>query len=151
MQKFEDTIFVKNSFEFKSTNETFVSKVIDTFNVKKATGVDKISVKLMKLGKISLLSPITKILNMSIDSCIFPNRLKEAQVTLLFKKNDPFLKSNYRPVSILPIHSTIFDKVLSVQLSDFFDNIFDNFPCALRKGHGSFKTFRRIEAGFRLQ
>jgi hypothetical protein len=56
---------------------------------------------------------------MSIDSCIFPNRLKEAQVTLLFKKNDPFLKSNYRPVSILPIHSTIFDKVLSVQLSDF--------------------------------
>jgi hypothetical protein len=45
----------------KSTNETFVSKVIDKFNVKKATGVDKISVKLMKLGKISLLSPITKI------------------------------------------------------------------------------------------
>jgi hypothetical protein len=36
--------FVKNSFEFKSTNETFVSKVIDKFNVKKATGVDKISV-----------------------------------------------------------------------------------------------------------
>ena len=35
---------------------TFVSKVIDKFNVKKATGVDKISVKLMKLGKISLLS-----------------------------------------------------------------------------------------------
>ena len=119
MQKFEDTIFVKNSFEFKSTNETFVSKVIDTFNVKKATGVDKISVKLMKLGKISLLSPITKIINMSIDSCIFPNRLKEAQVTLLFKKNDPFLKSNYRPVSILPIHSTIFDKVLSVQCQIF--------------------------------
>ena len=83
---------------------TFVSKVIDKFNVKKATGVDKISVKLMKLGKISLLSPITKIINMSIDSGIFPNRLKEAQVTPIFKKNDPFLKSNYRPVSILPIH-----------------------------------------------
>ena len=63
--------FVKNSFEFKSANETFVSKVIDKFNVK--TGVDKISVKLMKLGKISLLSPITKIINMSIDSGIFPH------------------------------------------------------------------------------
>jgi hypothetical protein len=44
---------IKNSFEFKSTNETFVSKVIDKFNVKKATGVVEISVKLMKLGKIS--------------------------------------------------------------------------------------------------
>jgi len=95
LQKIEDKNFVKNSFEFKSTNETFVSKVIDKFNVKKATGVDKISVKLMKLGKISLLSPITKIINMSIDSGIFPNRLKEAQVTPLLKKNDPFLKSNY--------------------------------------------------------
>ena len=64
LQKFEDKNFVINSFEFKSTNETFVStKVIDKFNVKKATGVDKISVKLMKLGKISLLSPITKIIN----------------------------------------------------------------------------------------
>ena len=92
MQKIEDKHFVKNSFEFKSTNETFVSKVIDKFNVKKATGVDKISVKLMKLVKISLLSPITKIINMSIDSGIFPNRLKEAQVTPLLKKNDPFLK-----------------------------------------------------------
>ena len=75
LQKFEDKNFVINSFESKSTNETFVSKVIDKFNVKEATGVDKISVKLMKLGKISLLSPITKIINMSIDSGIFPNRL----------------------------------------------------------------------------
>ena len=67
------TNFVKNSFEFKSANETFVSKVIDKFNAKKATGVDKISLKLMKFGKISLLSPITKIINMSIDSGIFPH------------------------------------------------------------------------------
>jgi hypothetical protein len=44
LQKIEDKNFVKNSFEFKSTNETFVSKVIDKFNVKKATGVDKIFV-----------------------------------------------------------------------------------------------------------
>jgi hypothetical protein len=104
LQKIEDKIFVntRNSFEFKSINETIVSKVIDKFNVKKATGVDKISVKLMKLGKIS---PITKIINMSIDSGIFPNRPKEAQVTPLLKKNDPLLKSNYRPVSILPIPS----------------------------------------------
>jgi hypothetical protein len=50
LQKIEDKNFVKNSFEFKSTNETFVSKVIDKFSVKKATGVDKISVKLMKMS-----------------------------------------------------------------------------------------------------
>ena len=37
LQKIEDKNFVKNSFEFKSSNETFVSKVIDKFNAKKAT------------------------------------------------------------------------------------------------------------------
>jgi hypothetical protein len=62
------------------TNENFVSKVIDKFNVKKATGVDKISVKLLKLGKPSLVNPITNLINISIDNCHFPKRLKEAQV-----------------------------------------------------------------------
>jgi hypothetical protein len=57
-----------------------VSKVIDKFNVKKATGVDKISVKLLKLGKPSLVNPITNLINISIDNCHFPKRLKEAQV-----------------------------------------------------------------------
>jgi hypothetical protein len=81
---------------------------------------------------------------MSIDSGIFPNRLKEAQVTPIFKKNDPSLKGNYRPVSILPIPSTNFEKVLSVQFSDFFDNIFDHFLCAFRKGHGCQTTLLRL-------
>ena len=107
--------------EFVHTNETFVSKVIDKFNVKKATGVDKISVKLLKLGKPSLVNPITNLINISIDNCHFPKRLKEAQVVPLFKKKDPLTKSKYRPVSILPIPSKKFEKVLSEQLSLYFD------------------------------
>jgi hypothetical protein len=35
-----------------------------------------------------------------IETCSFPDRLKEAQVTPIYKKSDPFLKNNYRPVSI---------------------------------------------------
>ena len=66
----------------------------------------------MKLGKPSLINPITNLINMSIDSCYFPNRLKEAQVVPLFKKKDPLTKGNYRPVSILPIPSKIFEKVV---------------------------------------
>ena len=48
LKKIEGKIFEKNVLEFVHTNATFVSKVIDKFNVKKATGVDKISVKLLK-------------------------------------------------------------------------------------------------------
>ena len=85
------------------------------------------SLKLMKLGKISLLSPITKIINMSIDSGIFPSRLKEAQVTPLFKKNDPFLKVIIGLSAYYLYLQKKIKKFYLVQLSDFFDNIFDHF------------------------
>jgi hypothetical protein len=42
---------------------------------------------------------ITSILNMSIDQSVFPDKLKKAQETPLYKKNDPLLKTNYRPAN----------------------------------------------------
>ena len=53
-------------------------------------------------------------------------------------------KLNYRPVSLLPIPSKIFEKVLPNQLSEYFDNIFDDFLCAFRKGHGCQTTLIRL-------
>ena len=48
------------------------------------------------------------------------------------------------PVRILPIISKVYEKVLSVQLSDYFENIFHNFLCAFRKGHGCQTTLLRL-------
>jgi hypothetical protein len=87
LKKIEEHNFEKNAFEFVHTNETFVSKIIDKINVKKATDVDKISVKL-KLGKPSLVNPIANLITITIDNCHFPKRFKEAQVVPLFKKKD---------------------------------------------------------------
>ena len=53
-------------------------------------------------------------------------------------------KSNYRPVSLLPIPSKIFAKIISSQLSEYFDKIFDDFLCAFRKGHGYQTTILRL-------
>ena len=35
--------------------------------------------------------------------CEFPNELKKADVTPVFKKDDPTIAKNYRPVSVLPV------------------------------------------------
>ena len=131
LKKTEEFNIKKDSFEFKLKDEITVSKIIDKFDPKKATRADKISVKLLKLGKPALLKPITNLINTTFSSSIFHNGLKRAQVTPLFKKNDPVLKSNYRPV--LPIQSNCFEKILSEQLSNYFDTIFDEFLCAFRK------------------
>ena len=54
------------------------------------------------------------------------------------------IKSNFKPVSLLPMPSKIFEKVLGNQLSEYFDSIFDDFLCAFRKGHGCQTTFLRL-------
>ena len=75
---------------------------------------------------------------------MYPDSLKLAQVAPLFKKLDPLEVTNYRPVSILLIISKVFEKILSNQLSEYFDKIFHNFLCAFRKGHGCQTTLLRL-------
>jgi retron-type reverse transcriptase len=72
---------------------------------------------------------------LSIENNCFPDKLKEAQVTPIFKKSDPLMKTNYRPVSVLPMCSNKFEKVYEIQLSEYFDKIFNPFLCAFRRGH----------------
>ena len=54
------------------------------------------------------------------------------------------VKSNYRPVSILPVPSKIYEKVLSEQLSNYFESVFDDYLCAFRKRHGCQTTLMRL-------
>ena len=70
--------------------------------------------------------------------------LKVAQVTPIHKKNDPLNKSNYRPVSVLPIFSKVYEKVIEIQLADYFDKIFNPFLCAFRRGHRCQTTLLRL-------
>ena len=98
-----------------------------------------IPAKIIKCSKSVIAPQITSIVNMSLDQSVFPDKLKKAQVTPLYKKNDPLLKTNYRPISVLCIFSKI-----EQQLSDFFENIFNPYLCAFRRGHGCQTTLRRL-------
>ena len=112
--------------------------------IKKATGVDKLSCNIIKLGKPVLQSPLTGLINLSIQTSTFPDSLKRAQVTPLNKKNDPMKNSNFRPVSILTSISKLYEKVISEQLSQYFEDIFEKYLCAFRKGQGCQTTLLRL-------
>ena len=133
-----------NKFVFEKVTTDKVEKIINNINIKKATGADGIPAKIIKCSKSIIAPQITSILNMSIDQNVFPDKLKKAQVTPLYKKNDPLLKTNYRPVSVLCIFSKIFEKILEQQLSDFFENIFNPYLCAFRRDHGCQTTLLRL-------
>ena len=72
-----------------------------------------------------------------INTCIrkgeFPDKLKTADITPVFKKGDKHEKSNYRPVSILPILSKVYEKCLYKQIENYMENILSNFQCGFRK------------------
>ena len=69
-----------------------------------------------------------------IDNDIFPDSLKFANITPVFKKDSRTEKTNYRPVSILPNLSKIYERLIYNQLSKFFENILSKFQCGFRKG-----------------
>ena len=60
---------------------------------------------------------IAKLINDSFKKCIFPDDLKFAEVSSLFKRNDALNKSNYRPVSVLIALSKIYEKAFSIQVT----------------------------------
>ena len=65
--------------------------------------------------------PLSLIINQSLCTGIFPKNLKMAKAIPLFKKGDSHLIDNYRPVSLLPAISKVFEKVVFEQTYDYFN------------------------------
>ena len=65
---------------------------------------------------------LTNCINKSIETGCFPDSLKEANITPIFKKDDPLDKSNYRPVSILPLISKVYERLIYNQLSEYTES-----------------------------
>ena len=75
--------------------------------------------------------------------------MKLADVSSLYKKNDNLKKDNYRPVSVLPSLSKVYERVMGQQLSDFFDKIFSALLSAFRKRYSCQSTLLNMIEHFK--
>ena len=57
-----------------------------------------------------------------ITTGIFSDAFKVAKIISIFKKGDSFLLVNYRPISLLPKISKIFERVILDQMYEYFNN-----------------------------
>ena len=67
----------------------------------------------------------------------FPNNFKLADVTPVFKKEDAFLLKNYKPVSVLPVVSKIYERIMQKQILEYIDKHLSPHLCGYRKGCGT--------------
>ena len=121
-------------FTFNHITKEDVIKEIKNLDVSEASQEVDIPTKIIKENSDIFFNFIYQSFNNMIDVCIFPTSLKLANITPVYKKGSKNSKENYRPVSILPNISKIYERCLFKPISNYFENIFSKFQCGFRQG-----------------
>ena len=85
--------------------------------------------KILKENTEVFAKDLHKNIDFCIENSIFPSDLKVADVTPAFKKKSKTSKDNYRPISILPNVSKIYERCLYNQMQTYFDDILCKYQC----------------------
>ena len=108
-----------NSMSFSPTSESEVLSIINQLKTSKSEGYDGVCISPIQQAADLLASPLSQICNLSLETGVFPDRLKIAKILPVFKSDDTTNFSNYRPISILPCLSKIFEKIGHKRISQF--------------------------------
>ena len=77
---------------------------------------------ILKVANSFFSNKLSDIINLSFLTGTFPDLCKLAKIIPLFKNDNPLLCENYRPISLLPVYSKIFEKVIYTRMYKFLDN-----------------------------
>ena len=104
-----------------------------------APGWDNISLTLIKPIVNYILPQLVHIFNLSFQQGVVPSETKIARVKPLYKSDNPNLFCNYRPISILPIFSKVFEKLIHKRLITFFteNDIIYDYQFGFRERHST--------------
>ncbi|KAI8429321.1 hypothetical protein MSG28_007816 [Choristoneura fumiferana] len=103
--------------------EEEISKIIDNLDSNSSAGLDGISTKCIKCIKHHIISQLTKCINECLNRGIFPDELKVARVSPIHKSGPKTDPGNYRPISVLPVISKVFERVLYNRLDNYLNKI----------------------------
>ena len=96
-----------SSFNLKKVQASSVMKSLNGVKFNKATGIDKISNRILKMAAPVIYKNLTDLFNISITSGVFPSDGKIAKVSGDFTD-----ANNYRPISVLPTIARVFERLI---------------------------------------
>ena len=135
--KIRETTNINDHFHFTPVSVEQSTENIKGLDKKKASTFNGIPSKILS-DNYDIISPfVTKMYNDSNINMYFPDLLKLADITPIYKKDDTTNKENYRPVSILPSVSKIFERNMYDQISNYIDKFLSLYLCGFRKGYST--------------
>ena len=112
---------VEGEFQFSQTTVPEVMMLLMQLDDRKSTGHVNLPVRLLKIAAEIIVPRLVSIYNLCLRSGVFPKAMKIAKIVALFKAGCRFSVTNYRPISLLPVFSKIFEKIVHKQVSNYLE------------------------------
>ncbi|CAB4037801.1 Hypothetical predicted protein, partial [Paramuricea clavata] len=129
----------QQSFSLRPVSHREVLCEIDKLRSDTSTGIDNIPVKFVKLAREHLAGPLQYIINNCIARSTFPEAWKLARISPIPKIDQPLCEADYRPVSILPALSKVFERLVLNQMIAYIEEraLLGATISGFRKGHST--------------
>ena len=129
---------VAEKFEFLAVETTEMLNEINDLDATKSGTFMNIPTKILKEVADVVAGPLTVIWKTEIvQGRKFAGQLKLGDITPLHKKLEKILKENYRPVSLLPVVSKLFERLMQKQMKVFVEKFLSSSLCGYRKGYNA--------------
>ena len=130
---------ITTSFLEKPLKEKEFKDAFFALKTNKSPGNDNLHVNVIRKLYHELKIPLINIFSLSLKKGIFPEKMKIAKVSPIFKKGDKLILSNYRPISVLPCFSKILERIMYNRLYAYLaeNNILFNKQFGFRAGHST--------------
>ena len=109
-------------FTFSPMQPQELVKAMNKFKTSHGSGLDGISSFFLKAGMPILAQPLSQLFNLSLSLGLFPDSWKIARVAPIFKDGPADESNNYRPISVLPVVSRLFEKLIYDQVYHYLDS-----------------------------
>ena len=109
------------SFFLSLTTPGEICDIIKSLDTHKSLGPNSIPTFILQSSNMFFSEKLSKIINICFETGVFPDLCKTGKVIPIYKKENPLFCENYRPISLLPIFSKIFEKAIYTRMYDYLN------------------------------
>ena len=143
--------YVDESFSLKSISKDDITEAVKKLPSNKASISNDLSISIIKNFAICFCGKLAGVFNDCLKENKFPNLMKIAEISPVFKKLDKTSKDNYRPISTLSNFTKLFESILFTQLNRYMQNKFSKYLTGFRKNHNTQNSLLRMIESWKVR